>query len=156
MNEIFWALLLPSVAWIIHFIIWKIRLPQRQTRALLIIFLSVFLVAGAIYPGPFSSLVMISFVHLSAMAAYVITYSAVEVDSPSLLIIKLIANRSLTEAELHGILDDKILILPRLQDLVRDRHLIFSDGKYHLTGKGLALASIFIKFRTVLGAAKGG
>ena len=157
MNEILWALLLPSVAWLIHFILWKIRIPHRQTRALLIIFLGVLFIGASIFPGPFYALVMIAFVHLSAMAAYIITYSAVEVDSPSLLIIKLIAGpESLSEAELYNRLDDNILVLPRLQDLVRDQHLIFSDGKYHLTNKGRGLASIFIKFRSVLGAAKGG
>ena len=157
MNEIFWALLLPTTAWLIHFALWRIRIPHRQTRALLLIFLGVLFFAAIIYPGSFPSLVTIGFVHLSAMAAYIITYSAVEVDSPSLLIIKLVAgNSSLTEAELHRTLGSEVLVLPRIADLVRDGHLTFSEGKYHLTNKGRGLASIFIKMRSVLGAAKGG
>jgi hypothetical protein len=160
-------------ALLIHYTVWKIRVPQRQTRAILLIFFSV--LGGAIlslpviaaqfsilnlalplHPG--SYLHIIGFVTAAALS-YMITYTAIEVDSPSLvmaLAIDKAGEAGLPEAEFNAMMNDSLLVEPRIKDMLRDG-LITKDGNiYHLTAKGRRMAGIFVQHRRLLGAGMGG
>ena len=100
------------------------------------------------------------FIFIIAYAfSYIITYSALEADSPSLVIIKTIANagrEGLSKDKLRAILNDDILVRPRLADLLTDGMATIDDGKYRLTSKGYLSARIFITYRKLLNLPVGG
>lgn len=161
-NAIFFAALLLQLA------VWKISLPRRQAKALGLLLLLVSLAGLAallVLPSlPLRPQTVPEFAHLalyliSFNLAYLITYSAIEVDSPSLLIIGRIAGAGpggIDSAALREGLDDGTMVKPRLQDLVSDRMAVLENGRYNLLPKGAALAFVFFNFRRLLKAGKGG
>ncbi|MBF0481348.1 MAG: hypothetical protein HQK81_08545 [Desulfovibrionaceae bacterium] len=164
---------LTCVAFLIHLAIWRVRLPRRQTRCLVRIFMGV-AAAGLTLRQPLSRLVpalapwlpatlpqalhVLLFV-AAMMSAYVISYSALEADSPTLVMV-----RHILAAGPGGIapevffreMNDEVLVQPRLDDLLRDGLAELVDGRYRPTAKGRAMARLFTLFRAVLGAGKGG
>lgn len=163
MIILFWNLIIFFVALFVHFIIWKLCLPRHHTDTLLKIFvivlaLGIFLIR---YFEVFSlfDYLRLSLLYMSLSLAYTISYSAVEADSPSLLITLKIADskkKGLLKRELEACLTDDNLVLPRLNDLVRDALVTYKYGIYQLTQKGDMFVKIFIFFRKLLGATKGG
>lgn len=88
-----------------------------------------------------------------------ITYSAIEADSPSLVMVMAIANAGpdgMDAREFEATLNDDLLIKPRVADLITDKMAYKEGNRYRLTGKGLLFANIFIYYRMLLRAPKGG
>jgi hypothetical protein len=100
-----------------------------------------------------------SLLFLSCTFAYMITYSAIEVDSPSLLMTLAIARAGpdgMDEKEFETRMTDDVLTRPRLQDLVTDHMILFDGQRYVLTRKGFIIARIFVVYRRILKLEKGG
>lgn len=148
-------------------------MPKGQTTALLEIFLITlfaclfilwFIQKLIITLNPFllqnfSEYLHIIIFYISLTLAYIATYSAVEVDSPSLLIIMTIAqggNNGFKKEELTKIIDDDLLVKPRAKDLLDDELVYLDSGKYKLTSKGFLMVNIFNFYRRLLNAQKGG
>jgi hypothetical protein len=153
-----------GTAFVFHLVWWKIHVPQYQSRSLLLIFLGVLggglvlvsVAAGLVSAAEYCQIALFVF---SFAAAYIITYSAIEADSPTLVLVQLVwraGPRGLREADLRTLLSDDVLVKPRLADLVRDGMLIPDADGYRLTFKGRCFCCIFISFRALLGAQKGG
>ena len=101
----------------------------------------------------------IGFYFISITLAYIITYSAIEADSPSLMIIMKIheAGESGFKMEsLEADLNNSSVILPRLKDLLIDKMAELEEGKYRLRAKGRLMAKLFSCYRNLMGAGKGG
>jgi len=147
-------------------------LPKRQTKVLLQIFL-ITLSAGIFSFKPLFSLtginifavldvseyLHISIFFISLLLAYMITYSAIEADSPSLVMVLNIAGTGpagLDKVEFDRIINDDVLVKPRVHDLVIDKMVYLEGDRYRLTRKGVLLSRIFIIYRKILGAGKGG
>jgi hypothetical protein len=171
MATLLWGGAAVLLAFAIHVVVWRIRVPQRQTRALLLIFfgtLFALLVGLAALPGGESPLplphhtsefVQIVLFGTACALGYVITYSAVEADSPTLVMIRAIAAAGpdgLPEQQFQAEMGDDLLIQPRLDDLVRDEMLVLSDERYQFTPKGRRFIGIFLRFRRLLTMGKGG
>lgn len=173
MGELIVSILAVMSALLIHYAVWKIRVPQKQTRAILLIFFSVLggiilnlPVIAARFPllslelplHPTTYLHVIGFVTAAALS-YMITYTVIEVDSPSLVMALAISKAGevgLPEAEFNAMMNDSLLVEPRIKDMLRDG-LITQDGNvYHLTAKGRRMAGIFVLHRRLLGAGMGG
>jgi hypothetical protein len=169
MKILMWSSAIFAFSFLLHIVIWKIRIPRRQTSALLRIFMGTMAVAfGALFhwgsTGPEAAgsvplylheYLQITFFHVSLTLAYVITYSALEADSPTLVIVKAIADagpEGLGKELLYDKLTDDILVRPRVDDLVRDELAVIEDGKYRLTRKGRSFIGIFVLYRKLLGA----
>jgi hypothetical protein len=151
--------------------VWRVRLPRRQTRAILAIFgavLAAGLLAVRLWPGlcgPLdppagaAGLLHVALLYFSLLGSYVISYSALEADSPTLLMVRMIdragAEGIAREAFLQG-MNDELLVLPRLADLLRDRMAVLAGGRYRLTAKGRFMARLFTTYRRLLGAGLGG
>ena len=161
------------LAFLIHFIIWKIRLPKKnQTIALLKIFFGVFAIAAFVFkqapdavffgistPQSLSDYLQLFLLYSSLTLAYITSYSAVEVESPSLTVILNIAQvapEGLSKEKLYLIMTDDFLVKPRIRDLFNDRMVYRDKDKYKLTPKGVFFVNIFISFRKLLNAPKGG
>lgn len=172
MTVLFYGFLSFCCAFFIHLAVWKFRVPLRQTDAIFKIFILFLLLYvlilrsapgisffGIAPPQSLPDLLRMCIFYITAMSAYIITYSAVEANSPSLAIVLKIAvsgKDGLDKNKLKATMTDEELLLPRLNDLVRDGLAVFDDNRYRISGKGSLFISIFIFFRKLLGAAKGG
>ena len=172
MNILLWSFFLFVLSFITHLIVWKIKIPKRQTKTILQIFFGVWIIAVLFTrfnpdfplfsfsaPAKFLDLLHMALFHTSLTLAYMITYSAMEADSPTLVMILKIASagtEGLEKSELDKSLTDHILVIPRIQDLLRDKLALIRNGKYQLTPKGTLFARIFICYRNLLKAQQGG
>ena len=88
-----------------------------------------------------------------------ITYSAIEADSPSLVMVLSIAKtgkKGLEKKDFLSQMTDDIFVVPRIKDLSKDKMVYFDKGKYILTKKGRFFVMIFLFYRNLLNAPKGG
>lgn len=112
----------------------------------------------------FSSRDIIDYAHIfsfftSFTLAYIITYSALEVDSPSLLIVKFIADAGpagLDQELLSAKLSDELLIFPRINDLTLDKMAQWQGTKLQITPKGKWFVKTIMAYRSLLKAPPGG
>jgi len=173
MSVLFFGIGLFLTAFFIHLFVWRIHLPKNHTKSLLGIFIGM-LVCGILMlwwlekndclSGMFSFSVgygylRLSFLYISLMLAYVVTYSAIEVDSPSLSISAIIGKagpRGVSREDLDRIMTDDILVKPRVSDLVSVGIARLDKDRYKLTAKGAIIARLFIFYRGLLGVSKGG
>ncbi len=153
------------IAFLIHLLIWRgVKVPKKQTNALLIIFFSTFVVITVllIYTGinkNYFEVLRSSILFTSLTVAYVFTYTALEVDSPTLVFIKSIADtgkNGLPKDDFDKLMNDELLIKPRVKDLVRDNFIVENDNKYELSAGGRMFVNIFIFYRKLLNAPRGG
>jgi len=173
MKILILGLILFFTAFILQLAIWRIRIPKRQTKVLLGIFfgtlftgLLVLKVSPYLIPGlgiyapkyPLEYLhISISFISLTL--AYMITYSAIEADSPSLVMIRAVAKAGsggLDKKEFEKTMNDDLLVIPRVRDLLNDKMAYMEGDKYRLTPKGVMFARLFVFYRNLLNAPKGG
>lgn len=173
MGELLISVVTVATALIVHCVMWKLRVPKRQTRTILVIFFTTLgvviaslplVVAHVSPPGLSLPLHPVTYLHIicfvtAATFAYMITYSAVEVDSPSLvmaLAINKAGDAGLPETDFRVMMSDTLLVEPRIRDMLRDG-LAIKDGEfYRLTSKGRRMARLFVLHRRLLGAGMGG
>jgi len=147
--------------------------PKRETRVLLLLFLGV-LVCGSFILGKYSHSICLLGLHpparvveyvqiwlffISLSLAYVITYSAIAADSPTLVMIMRIAEAGafgLSRESLDQAMNDRVLIVPRVKDLLTDRIVELDGERYLLKAKGILMARLFTFYRNVMRVGKGG
>jgi hypothetical protein len=173
MRILFWGSTLYITAFFIHLVIWKIKLPKRQTKTILQIFFAVLFVGilvlwnlpdnpvfwGMSPPVSIAEYIHISLFFISLTLAYMITYSAVEADSPSLVIVTTIANagqNGLGKKKFDEYMNDNILVKPRIRDLLLNKMVVMDEDRYVLTPKGALFARIFIIYRKIMNVSRKG
>lgn len=160
-------------SFLVHLILWRVKLPCKQGKALFLTFFGIFLLdililylisktdfyhAYFILQKP-SEYLHIAFLYVSLTCAYIVTYPAIEVDSPSLVIVNAVANSGhggLKEEDLRKGLTNEILVKPRLSDLVLGKMVCYDGDKLKITRKGILFITPFIMYRRLVGAKKGG
>jgi len=153
MNILIYGMVIFISAFLLQLVIWRIKLPKRQTIAILLIYMLT-LILGLLF-GIAKGLVIVELFHISIFVisltfAYILIYPAIEVDSPSLVMIMAIADcgkAGLQIERFYQLLSDDLLVIPRLNDLYRDKLAYLDNDKYRLTKKGILFALIFINFR---------
>lgn len=173
MRILFWGSALFVFAFFVHLVLWKIRLPKRQTKVILQIFFAVLTVGIIVLcnlpdnpvfweitpPVSFAEYIQISLLFISLTLAYMITYSALEADSPSLVIVTTIANagpNGLDKKCFDELMNDNILVKPRIRDLLLNKMAKMDGDKYVLTPKGVLFARIFIIYRKIINVSRKG
>jgi hypothetical protein len=168
MHTLLSASALFAVAFLIHLVVWRFRLPGRQSAALLAIFtgcLVCWLGAAWIAPGnptaPRSGIeaVHVALVHVALTLAYVVAYSAIEHRSPSMTLLLAAAasgTRGLTREQLRGLLVAALPVESRLEAMVREGMLASGPDGYLLTPKGRAWEGVLGGWRRLLGLPRGG
>lgn len=159
MSVLFYGILTFCLAMLVHLAVWRLCLPKKNRAfALVNVFLWT-LVLGVIILRDIPGCLDYAVLYCSLAAAYIVSYPAVEIDSPSLVIVRDIAGAGksgLDKSELYRTMSDEMLVADRVKDLL-DADLVRMDsGKYLLTPKGRFLAGIFIRFRRLLNLPKGG
>lgn len=169
-----------AAGFMIHWIWWRVKIPQRQTASLLAVF-SLTLVAGLMalsLPATAGEtagetvgerhfwelrnaweIAHVACFGVAAMLAYVVAYSALEERSPSMTILTHVADsgergqsREVVEAMLLGVSPVEI----RLAAMERDGMVREEAGSLVLTSKGWAWAKTFAAWRRLLRFRLGG
>lgn len=157
-----------AIAFLVHWLVWRIRIPSRQTLALLGIFtgvLAAWSVAVALAPdtqfAPRSTWewLHVAVFHLSLTLAYVVAYSAIEHRSPSMTALMFVADAGVagrSVAEVQSLLEAASPVEVRLHAMVREGMIRREDGGYRLADKGRAWAMTLSAWRRLLGLPRGG
>ena len=173
MKVLSWGLLIFCLAFFIHLLIWKIRIPRGQTKLLLKIFFSVLVMSlfslklaasfnpdfARYAPEGFLAYIHIALFVLSLALVYIATYSAIEADSPSLVMVMNIAGEGLEGLSKEGLMEtitDDLLIKPRIRDLVNAKLIYLDSGRYKVSKKGVLFIYTFILYRKLINLPKGG
>lgn len=156
------------LAFMVHLVIWKIKVPERQKTALLVTFVAV-LVSGLIglklgnyfYPAQFfwTPNNLIEYLHiglflLSLLFFYVSLYTVVEADSPSLkTIVRVYETREagVTLDKLIEYFNGERFLRSRLHHLIKDGMLSYDGQHYTLTATGTNFLGVCIYWRKILG-----
>ena len=167
MILLFWGVALFFIAFLIQLLFWKVWFPRRQAKTLLVLFFTTFIFGfvwiltlspalpslGIYPPQHIEEYLHIGLFYWVFTMAYLITYSAVEVDSPSLIMTMAIhkaGKKGLPVNVFKKSMTDEILVIPRVNDLVHDKIAILENNIYKLSFKGIVLAKIFNSYRSLL------
>lgn len=147
--RIFFLAVLPWLAaFAVHFVWWRVALPPRQLRAIFLLFFAGFLLLMALaigLPGWLAadrvawwwSLVYSAAFYWSAAFFYMITYSAMEGDSPTLALVlelRKAGRAGLTPAELERFFAKRPFLRARMSKLVAEGMLRESGDEFCLVG----------------------
>jgi hypothetical protein len=160
-------------AFVTHTAVWRAKRPRATGQALILLLVSCILGGGVALgigsvvspalrmwlPPTLGDWAQAIVAALAVACAYVLNYPAVEVESPTLVMIELFAragDAGLSREELYASLSDDLLITPRIDDLLHEGLAIEIDGKCRLTPKGRRLKSVFSCWRRLLGVGIGG
>jgi hypothetical protein len=154
---------------LLHLAWWHWRMPQRQTAALLGLFLAVLAVGLAAgphlpvvapwAPRGFWPCLQVSLFHIACTLAYIVTYSALEGRSPSMTLLLEVADakeEGRTRDELLAALSWFSPIDSRLVAMERDGMIVADGEQYRILPKGRTWAAVLDVWRRVVGLGKGG
>jgi hypothetical protein len=148
-----------AFAFVVHVLVWKIRLPHYQIRALMLIFLLVFLswlpFGNLTLPG----LVQVGIFYISVSLCYIVTYSAIEGDSPTLSLMMFTARcdaAGVSEQTLKEFLEKKPFVRRRIEALVHDGLIVEKEGCYFLAGRPSLFFRLILDFRKLYGPVQRG
>jgi len=155
-----------ATAWFLHLALWRVCLPKAQLKALLAIFLLVWLAvvialwfSGTALSGILGFLYF-ALLYWSAALCYVITYSAMEGDSPTLSLARYLhrkGDKGVCHEEVEEFFRQRPFIGARVRALVTDRILIEESKGYRLrSGKYLFFHTILFYRRMVFGRVSSG
>lgn len=157
----------------VHVTLWRISRPRATAHALIVLFISTILCVsvtlglaaylriaiGDWLPGTLSEWMQGTLMALAVAAAYVLSYPAIEAESPTLVMIDMVAkacSTGIARSDFYAQLPDAILVVPRIADLLDEGFATNVAGRYVLTAKGRRLANSFRSWRRLLGAGLGG
>ena len=171
MSSLFLAAGALFIAWIVHVVIWRWRLPKAQLKALLVIFAVVWAVAslsiladvagaGSLAAGSIVGFFYFCLIYWSGALCYVITYSAMEGDSPTLSLTRHLHRRGaegVSHEEIEEFFRQRPFVGARVKALVTDNIFIEESGGYRLaSGKYLFFRLILGYRKVVFGPVKAG
>ena len=157
MRVLFTTSTLLALAWVIHLFVWRIRLPRHQIRALLLTFASVFTIwMFTLTQGSTSLLdaLQISLLYGSVSFCYIITYSAIEGDSPTLSLMNLLSEKKdvgLPEHEIREFLSQRPFVKARLAALIHSGLVRKENNRYFIAGQPSLPFRIILGFRKLYG-----
>lgn len=155
------------LSFIVHMLWWRNSRPVRTTSALLIVFLSVpvvtigvsFFLSTSIHLLQALEVFRLVLFYISYTLVYIVLYSAIEQESPTLAIIHYIKRQG------GGGCDESTLVQHlRASEVIEKRFALMAQGgwimptgvKWHLTKKGACIACIFENAATFFGLKTGG
>jgi len=173
MRVLLWGSGLFCVAFFLHVLAWKIRIPKGQTKAILYIFFGVLcawllgallllrasLPLASILPRNVAEYGHVIFFMGTLTLYYISFYTLIEADSPSLIIALRVweaGSLGLREEELFKAFNDEMLVVSRLNDLLEASMVRYEDGRYKINPSGKAFIRPFIAFRKALKCGIGG
>jgi hypothetical protein len=149
-------------SFLVHLVWWRVSLPKRQTRTLLVIFAVVPVLVAFTLPRLHLSLPQVTLVALfdaSCALTYIALYSAIEQQSPTLAIVSRLAaagDAGCSEGELQQSFGQELPMANRLALMEQSSWLRVDGTSLVLTDEGRFFARLFDRAANVFGLAKGG
>jgi hypothetical protein len=140
-----------------HVVVWKISLPRRPIRALLIIAGAVFclrLGLLTIRPKTFPELLQTTLFFWSVSLCYAITYSAIEGGSPTLSLMRFLADgrtHGRTLQEIDAFFAERPFVRTRITRLLDSSLIKEENGRYFAADKPSAALRLVLGFRRFYG-----
>ncbi len=174
MTVLFGALVIFAFGLVLHAVVWKIALPARQTSTLLVLFLGTFLACllttslrgihgvpawSGFWPTSAAQWLHAGVLFVSLTLAYIVTYSAIEEDSPSMLMVLTIdraGTAGLQRSVLETMFHNDLPLLSRMENLVRDGWVETRGDSFAITRKGKRVNQVFLWYRNLTGVRGGG
>lgn len=163
------AFALLAIAFLIHLTWWRIHIPRRHTRTLMVVFFGTLLAGlacvsqvpglAAWRPHDWLEAIHVCEFFVAMTLAYVVAYSAIEERSPSMSLLTYVSaagDRGRSEAEMRSLLASVMPVERRLKAMVRDGMLRLDAGTYRISGKGRGWARLLGTWRRLAGLPKGG
>jgi hypothetical protein len=147
--------------------LWRIFIPRRQIRALLVIFVLVPLIAVGVLqivgmPDVLATLsaaeiVRLAIFYVSCALMYIVLYSAIEEQSPTLAIASYVAKRpQCTDTDLVDKFGKGHELSSRIELLARSEFVSQENGRYRLGPAGRRFAKLFDAASRLFGLESGG
>jgi hypothetical protein len=151
MQILIYSISIVAIAIFLHLILLKMQQTAFVNAIVLIIFVfSLTLCAGFIIgalinktifflPGGLWGILQVAIFYIPVMLSYVITYVALEDDSPSMTIVRFVdlsKEKGRSRKEIEQIITNEILILPRINIMLKDGWINYQNRKYQVTKKG--------------------
>ncbi|MDD5109049.1 MAG: hypothetical protein PHC29_06035 [Candidatus Omnitrophica bacterium] len=158
MGILCFSVVLVIAAIVLHLILLKLkfRLPSNPLIAIILIFFFV-LVAGFtisfflrneynFLPNSIWEYLQVLIFYFPVMLSYVITYVALEDDSPSMTIARFVEQakeKGRSRSQIMQIITNEALILPRIKIMLKDGWIEYKNGQYLATKKGRSYNQFF-------------
>ena len=144
-------------AFVLHVIIWRIRLPRHQLRALMLVFGSIILLWV-----PVSVLATISepdvlhvvLFYVVSSLCYFIIYTTIEADSPTLSLMQYIAvhePQGIPADQVKQFLTRRPFVKARLSALIHSGEIREQNGCYKISGNPSLFFRLILEFRKLYG-----
>jgi hypothetical protein len=155
------GLALLAIALVIHVIWWRLKVPRRQPFVLVMLLLAVAVCGFAViyatdlFSGelPLPRFALAFLLYGSGGVVYLIFFSAMEEDSPSLTLIRLISEagpRGVHRDELMQVIERHSYIKVRIDMMVSDGMAVETPSGLRLASQGLWLSRIVLFYRKLL------
>jgi hypothetical protein len=165
MQPILSAFLAFSAVWLVHLVLWRVRLPQAQLKTLLVLFF--FGWCGAIgfawisnwsllslgEGNVLNGFLYFSLFYWSAALCYVITYSAMEGDSPTLSLTRHLHRKGaegLSHEEVEEFFRQRPFVGARVKALATDNIFFEESGGYRLASGNYLFFRLILGYRKVV------
>jgi hypothetical protein len=133
-------------------------------RAVLLRIFCAFFVSFAVASVLFSLVSAWEFIHIALCyipfsLAYIVLFSAIEADSPSLTMVKFVAAAGASgrsAQEFTEIINDESLLMARISAMVQDGMVHCKGDMLYITPKGVAMARFFLVVEHILNLKQGG
>lgn len=154
---------LAAVAFCVHVVLWRIRVPRREWSVLVLVFAAVAVLAlsGALISPRFARfgmstprMILAGLVFGGLGIVYLILFSALESDSPTLTMIRLIRQHrgcGITEAELVTRSVERAYSRVRLEQMLRDGLAEQAGPRIRATPRGRRIALMVLWYCWLLG-----
>lgn len=148
-----------SVALTSQLILWRLRLPpyRYQMKALLLIFGAVFcpwLLSPWARSSSLVELLNIILSYFSLGLGYMVIYSAINVDSPTLSLMRFLAEKRApgrSAAEVDYFLAQRPFVTVRLGTLIESGLIREQNGRWVISGKGSLAFRFILSYRKLYG-----
>jgi len=168
MNIALFSIALFATAFAVHWLLWRLWRPKRQIVSLLYLFegvLGVVLLLAWLVPNwPFWRSGVWPWLHVALFyeavsLAYIVAFSALEQDSPSMTIVVFVADakgQGRTREELYNLIGQDFIIGYRFESMVHGQLIEKVGDVYRLTLKGALWARVFLFYRRLFRLRLGG
>lgn len=163
------SFILLATAFMLHVVVWRVRLPTRPYLWLLVVFLAigpalvlaVLVTFGSSLPRRPNEweIAAALLCHGALSLAYIVTYTAIEQDSATLTIALYLAratSNGRSEEDIRALFDDEFVVGARLTSLVDTGYLELRDDRLRITDKGRKVARLYGLVRRVYRLQVGG
>ncbi len=146
------------VAFLLHLVLWRIRVPKRTTCALAVIFAGTLVTALVLratwlHADDWGGALYVAALHGALALSYILLYTGIECDSPTLSLCRYIANNQagVTETELDGFIASRPFVMSRIVQLEQAGFVSRRAGMIELTRNSTFLLAVTDLHRRLMG-----